>query len=196
MPVEADGPIGWWSPDPRGVLEPDQIHVSRSMSRIIDRYEIRVDTEFEAVLDGCADPARPHGWIDDRIRDAYLHLHRLGWCHSVEAWRDEQLAGGLYGLAIGGLFAGESMFSNETNGSKAALIGLARGLDQGMSDGSGRLIDVQWCTKHLASMGVTEISRRQYHQRLVEVLAMEPSPMFEVEISSHLHQHVRWRPDD
>lgn len=180
MPVESGGPIGWWSPTRRGVLEPEQIHVSHSMRRTIGHYEIRVDTSFEEVLDGCANPARPYGWIDDRIKAAYLRLHDLGWCHSVEAWRDGRLAGGLYGLAIGGLFAGESMFHNETNGSKAALIGLATGI----ADGTGRLIDVQWRTDHLESMGITEISRRHYLRRLPSLLAMESSPMFEVEFAS------------
>jgi len=181
MPVEEGGRIGWWSPERRGVLEPADIHVSRSMNRVLARFEIKVDTVFEEVIDRCADPARPHGWIDHRIRSAYLELHRLGWCHSVEAWLDGHLAGGLYGLAIGGLFAGESMFHNETNGSKAALIGLARGLvagDPPDANPRGRLIDVQWSTDHLASMGITEISRRRYLRRLATVLSTPPPAMF------------------
>ncbi len=169
MPVEPDGPIGWWSPDPRGVLEPSQVHVSRSMSRFMSQQTsqltIRVNTAFEDVIDACADPDRPHGWIDQRIRAAYVELHQLGWGHSIEAWRDDRLVGGLYGLAIGGLFAGESMFHHEANASKAVLIALARHLD----DGRPRLIDVQWCTDHLASMGVVEISRRDYAARLPEL---------------------------
>jgi len=182
MPVEPGGPIGWWSPERRGVLEPGGIHISRSMNRVLKRFEIRVDTVFEEVIDRCADPTRPHGWIDHRIRSAYLELHRRGWCHSVEAWLDGHLAGGLYGLSIGGLFAGESMFHNETNGSKAALIGLAQGLIAGDSPGTDpadRLIDVQWSTDHLASMGITEISRRRYLLRLGSVLNTPPSAMFE-----------------
>jgi len=181
MPVESDGPIGWWSPERRGILEPAEIHVSRSMKRVLGRFEIKVDTALEEVIDRCADPARPHGWIDHRIRSAYLELHRLGWCHSVEAWLDGRLAGGLYGLAIGGLFAGESMFHNETNGSKAALIGLAQGLplsDPPGADPRGRMIDVQWSTSHLASMGISEISRRRYLRRLSGVLETPPSAMF------------------
>jgi len=104
-----------------------------------------------------------------------MELHRLGWCHSIEAWLDGRLAGGLYGLAIGGLFAGESMFHNATNGSKAALIGLAQGL---AADGRDRIIDVQWRTDHLASMGITEIPRRRYLQRLRTVLSTPPPAMF------------------
>jgi len=192
MPVEPGGPIGWWSPDPRGILEPADVHVSRSMTMALKHFDIRVDTAFEQVLDACADPARPHGWIDQRIRYAYLELHRLGWCHSVEAWRDNRLVGGLYGLAIGGLFAGESMFHNETNGSKAALIGLARGL----GDDGERLIDVQWCTDHLASMGVSEISRRRYLQRLPELVAMAPCSMFSPTGNFNSGHADRWRPDD
>ncbi len=223
MPVQINGPIGWWSPDPRGVLEPGDIHVSRSMSRALSRFEIRVDTAFEEVLDGCADPSRPNGWIDERIRSAYLELHRLGWCHSVEAWSDGRLAGGLYGLAIGGLFAGESMFHNETNGSKAALIGLAQGLTRSPDrrtshdpaphrPAPNRLIDVQWCTDHLASMGVTEIPRRRYLRRLRALVVMAPPSMFapgpdptgitgddgaKLAVRTSLSRpDVRWRPDD
>jgi len=192
MPVQPGGPIGWWSPNPRGVLEPRDVHVSSSMAKVMGRFEIRVDTAFEEVLERCADPARPHGWIDQRIRDAYLELYHLGWCHSVEAWLDNQLAGGLYGLAIGGLFAGESMFHNETNGSKAALIGLA----QHLGADPGRLIDVQWCTDHLASMGVTEISRRQYIRRLPGLLNTAPSSMFNPTGHFNLLHADRWRPDD
>lgn len=215
MPVRTSGPIGWWSPDPRGVLELDNLHVSRSMSRALHRFEIRVDTAFGEVLEGCADPSRPNGWIDERIRSAYLELYRLGWCHSVEAWSNGRLAGGLYGLAIGGLFAGESMFHDETNGSKAALIGLAQGLARWsarrMTAGPAPLIDVQWSTDHLVSMGVTEISRRRYLRRLPDLVAMTPSPMFvrrpgptgfagdDAKLfarASLLPPDVRWSPDD
>lgn len=182
MPVEPDGPIGWWSPQRRGILEPADIHVSRSMKRVLGRFEIRVDTAFGEVIDRCADPTRPHGWIDHRIRSAYIELHRMGWCHSVEAWLDGRLAGGLYGLALGGLFAGESMFHNETNGSKAALIGLAHGIVGGNPPGTdprSRMIDVQWSTSHLASMGVTEVSRKHYLRRLATVLRAPLPAMFE-----------------
>jgi leucyl/phenylalanyl-tRNA---protein transferase len=159
-------PMAWFSPIRRGVMRPRDLHVSRSLSRSARRFEIRVDTACAAVIDACADPRRPSGWIDDQIREAYLRLHALGWVHSVEAWRDGRLVGGLYGVALGGLFAGESMFHHETDASKAALMGLVRILD----DGQDRLIDTQWQTPHLASLGVSEVSRDEYLQRLAEVL--------------------------
>jgi leucyl/phenylalanyl-tRNA--protein transferase len=110
------------------------------------------------VIDACADPRRPSGWIDGQIRAAYLRLHDLGWVHSVETWREGQLVGGLYGVAVGGLFAGESMFHHETDASKAALVALVDLLD----DGEDRLVDTQWVTPHLASLGVHEIERAEY----------------------------------
>ena len=157
MPLHPGGPMAWWSPDPRGVLDPQRVRVSRSLRRSCRRYEIRVDTAFAEVMAACADPARPGGWIDDRITDAYADLHRLGWAHSIEAWDDDGLAGGLYGIGIGGLFAGESMFHTRTDASKVALIALA-GI---MGDGD-RLIDVQWTTDHLSSLGCVDIDRDTY----------------------------------
>jgi len=157
MPLHPGGPMAWWSPDPRGVLDPQRVRVSRSLRRSCRRYEIRVDTAFAEVMAACADPARPGGWIDDRITDAYADLHRLGWAHSIEAWDDDGLAGGLYGIGIGGLFAGESMFHTRTDASKVALIALA-GI---MGDGD-RLIDVQWTTDHLSSLDCVDIDRDTY----------------------------------
>ena len=171
MPIDA-GPIGWWSPDPRGVLELADLRISRSLRRSLRRFEIRVDTALPEVIDHCADPRRAHGWIDHRIRAAYVRLHELGWCHSVEAWADGRLVGGLYGMAIGGLFAGESMFHLATDASKAALVALVRGLD----DGSARLIDVQWRTDHLATLGVSELARDDYLARLPALLAVDDAP--------------------
>jgi leucyl/phenylalanyl-tRNA--protein transferase len=124
MPLPDAGAPGWWSPVRRGVLPLDGMHVSRSLRRSAHRFEIRVDTACAAVIEGCADPRRSGGWIDDDIRAAYLRLHELGWVHSIETWRDGRLAGGLYGVAIGGLFAGESMFHRETDASKVALLAL------------------------------------------------------------------------
>jgi len=174
MPVTTGGPIGWWSPDPRGVLELDDLHVSRSLARSLQRFEVRVDAAFDAVVAGCADPTRPHGWIDDRMRAAYNRLHELGWAHSVETWLDGELVGGLYGLAIGGLFAAESKFHRVTDASKTALVALV----QGLADGHPRLIDVQWQTDHLRTLGVTEITRTVYLDRLGVVLASPPSALF------------------
>lgn len=180
MPVEQGGPIGWWSPDPRGVLELDALVVHRSLRRSLRRYEIRVDTAFDEVIDHCADPARPHRWIDRQIRDAYVRLHRAGWAHSVEAWVDGRLVGGLYGVAVGGLFAGESMFHTERDASKVALVALVEEL----RDGHDRLIDTQWRTDHLASLGVIEISRSRYLERLAEVLESPLPRLFDDGASS------------
>jgi leucyl/phenylalanyl-tRNA--protein transferase len=160
--------LAWWSPDPRGVLPPDRMRVSRSLRQSARRFEIRVDTAFADVVHACADPSRPGGWITDDVTEAYIRLHRLGWAHSVEAWTgDGRLAGGLYGVAIGGLFAGESMFHAgepwSRDASKVALLALVTTL----RDGSPlRLLDVQWVTPHLASLGAVEIPRSEYLKRL------------------------------
>jgi leucyl/phenylalanyl-tRNA--protein transferase len=161
--------MAWWSPDPRGVLPLSGLRVSRSLRQSARQFEIRVDTAFAEVVDGCADPSRTGGWIDDEIAASYTELHRLGWAHSVEAWHDGRLAGGLYGVSIGGLFAGESMFHRETDASKVALVGLVDLLRD--APGEPRLLDVQWCTPHLASLGCVEVSRRMYLDRLPEALA-------------------------
>jgi len=168
MPLQRDDIMAWWSPDPRGVLPLDGLHVSHSLRKSLRQFEIRVDTAFRDVLDACADPARPGRWINDAIRHAYTRMHDLGWAHSVEAWSlDGELVGGLYGIAIGGLFAGESMFHREADASKAALVGLVEVLD----DGHDRLLDVQWSTPHLASLGAVEIERTVYLAHLERVLA-------------------------
>jgi leucyl/phenylalanyl-tRNA--protein transferase len=160
--------LGWWSPDPRGVLPLERLVVSRSLRRSMRRFEIRVDTAFDEVIAACAAP-RPTGghWIHRSIVDAYTELHRLGWAHSVEAWDDDSgtLAGGLYGVAIGGLFAGESMFHRATDASKVALVGLVERLDP------GGLLDVQWVTPHLASLGAVAVPAAEYQRRLVAALA-------------------------
>ncbi len=172
MPLGAHGPIGWWSPDPRAVIPLDGLRVTRSLRRNLRRYEVRVDTAFADVIDACADPVRPHGWISPEIRRAYRTLHDLGWAHSVEAWScdDGELVGGLYGLAIGGLFAGESMFHRRTDASKAALVTLV-GLLRG--DGvAGRLLDVQWQTPHLASLGAVEVARADYVARVAAAVEL------------------------
>jgi leucyl/phenylalanyl-tRNA---protein transferase len=161
-------PMLWFSPVRRGVLPLDGMRVSRSLRRSARRFEIRVDEACPQVIDACADPRRPAGWIDPDIRASYVELHRMGWVHSVEAWRDGRLAGGLYGVSIGGLFAGESMFHRETDASKVALLGLVDILRDGL--GEPRLLDVQWVTPHLASLGVVEISRRDYLDRLPSAL--------------------------
>ena len=174
MPAGAPGdPMYWWSPVERGVLPVREMVVSRSLRRSARDYEIRVDTAFEEVVDACADPARDSGWISDGIRSAYLALHELGWVHSVEAWRDGRLAGGLYGVAIGGLFAGESMFHRERDASKVALAGLVRLLDD--EHAVDRLVDTQWQTPHLATLGVVTVPRAEYLGRLARALEV-PAP--------------------
>jgi leucyl/phenylalanyl-tRNA--protein transferase len=165
MPVKAT--LGWWSPDPRGVLPLDRLRVSRSLRKACGRFEVRVDTACEEVITACADPRRPDGWISDGIKAAYAHLHRLGWVHSVETWADGALIGGLYGVAVGGLFAGESMFHHRTDASKVALVALVDLLVAG----GATLLDVQWCTPHLATLGAVELSRTSYLERLAEALA-------------------------
>lgn len=164
------GRTGWFSPDPRGVLLPRRLRVSRSLRRSVRRFHFTTDRAFDEVLSACADPARPHGWIDHGMRRAYTALHHLGHVHSVEAWDDEGLAGGLYGVQIGGLFAGESMFHRRTDASKAALVHLVD-LQGDRADG---LIDTQWVTPHLESMGVVAVSRQEYRGRLEAALPLEP----------------------
>ncbi len=184
FPMPEGRRIGWWSPVDRGVLELDGLRVSRSLRRSVRAFEVRVDTAFDEVVAACADPRRDGAWIDRRVREAYGELHRLGWAHSVETWRDGRLVGGLYGVAIGGLFAGESMFHRATDASKVALVGLVDLMREstapdGSFDSAGaRLIDVQWSTPHLASLGVVEISRSSYVARLPHLLAQPLPPAF------------------
>ena len=172
MPGESPrDPMMWFSPVRRGVLPLDGLVVSRSLRRSVRDFEIRIDTSFDEVVASCADPRRPHGWIDKRIRRAYGHLHELGWAHSVEAWQDDRLVGGLYGVAIGGLFAGESMFHRVRDASKVALVGLVSALREAGSIDQ-RILDVQWRTDHLASLGVVEMGRNDYLDRLEKALRL------------------------
>lgn len=170
--------LAWWSPDPRGVLPSGALRVSRSLRRSLRRYEVRVDTAFADVVDACADRRRRGAWITTPIRDAYVRLHELGWAHSVETFDPDTgaLVGGLYGLAIGGLFAGESMFHHATDASKVALVHLVEILTDGDADqAAARLLDVQWRTDHLATLGVIEIPRAEYLARLARALTL-PTP--------------------
>jgi leucyl/phenylalanyl-tRNA--protein transferase len=189
MPIGRRGTLGWWSPDPRAVIPLDRLRVSRSLRRSARRFEIRVDTAFTTVIHACSDPLRPHGWISPEVRAAYLRLHRLGWAHSVEAWSldDGELAGGLYGLAIGGLFAGESMFHRRTDASKVALVALVDLLrategapsDRGESGPTApRVLDVQWLTPHLRSLGAVEIARSRYLELVRRAIELPLPPAF------------------
>jgi leucyl/phenylalanyl-tRNA--protein transferase len=159
------GVVGWWSPDPRGILPLDSLRVTRSMRQSARRFDIRVDTCFADVIRACADPAREDGWITADFVAAYERLHELGWAHSVEVFdRDGVLAGGLYGVRIEGVFAGESMFHHKRDASKVALMAL---VDLMRTTGM-TLLDVQWCTEHLASLGAIAIPREDYLSRLAD----------------------------
>ena len=173
FPMPADlgsDEVCWWSPVRRGILPLDGLRVSRSRRASTRRYEVRVNTAFRAVIEACADPGRDARWINDAVIRAYTRLHQLGWAHSVETWRDDELVGGLYGVAIGGLFAGESMFSRATDASKVALVSLVELLTDDHVD--RRLLDTQWQTPHLASLGVVAIPRADYLERLDMALAL------------------------
>lgn len=179
FPMDVDVPdeiggghaLGWWSPDPRGVLEPADLKVSRSLARSVRAFTVTCDRDFRRVMTACANPSRPRGWITAEFIEAYLALHELGVAHSVEVWRAGALVGGLYGVEVGGLFAGESMFHAERDASKVALVALVHTL---RSCAGPRLIDVQWCTDHLASLGARELPRNEYLDRLPELTALAP----------------------
>lgn len=164
--------LGWWSPADRGVLPLDGLVVSRSLRQSVRRLRTTVDQRFADVVDGCADRGEQGRWINDEIRAAYLRLHELGWAHSIETWQGDRLVGGLYGVAIGGLFAGESMYHRVADASKVALVRLVDLLSE---DGRPRLLDVQWVTGHLASLGAVAVPRAQYRRRLDQALG-EPLP--------------------
>lgn len=169
--VESPNVISWWSPNPRGVIHPEEIRISRSLKKSMSKFSFTIDKNFEQVMRFCADPRRPSGWITDDVVNSYLNLHNLGQAHSIEVWNSSgELVGGLYGVELGGLFAGESMFHLERDASKAALVHLAQLLD----DGAGRLIDCQWQTSHLASLGAVEISRFSYISGLSRLLTIPP----------------------
>lgn len=159
--------LGWWSPDPRGILPLDSLRVTRSMRQSARHFEIRVDTCFTRVIRACAGPSRGGTWITEEFIDSYTQLHELGWAHSVEVVdRDGELAGGLYGVRIGQYFSGESMFHVKRDASKVALMAL---VDLMRSSGM-TLLDVQWCSEHLASLGAIAIPRHAYLARLAAAL--------------------------
>lgn len=188
-----DGDIlGWWSPDPRGILLPARVHASRSLRRALGRFEVGVDSCFDTVVAHCADPSRPHGWISADYRAAYHELHVLGWAHSIEVWdADGALAGGLFGVEVGGLLAAESMFHVATDASKVAVVALADLLAADRRP--ERLVDIQWCTPHLASLGAIEVSRPDYLQRLGRALALPPVLGGQGEVVVPGPSRIRWR---
>ena len=163
-----DGSIEWFSPDPRAILPLDDFHVPHALQRIVRRgvFEIRINSSFSEVMERCAD--RPETWINAEIIESYTRLHELGCAHSIEAWHDGRLAGGLYGVSVGGAFFGESMFHEVRDASKVALCALVERLRTlGFA-----LLDTQWCTPHLQRFGAIEISRRQYMYLLTRAVAL------------------------
>ena len=162
-------PITWWSPDPRGILELDQFHVSRSLEKIIRQgtFTITKDQAFTEVIKGCAAPERRGVWITDEFIEAYTQLHRHGHAHSIECWQKGELAGGIHGVAVGGLFAGESMFHRADNASKVALFHLV----QHLREHGFILFDLQMVTPATRPFGAVEISRKEYLRRLAVAVA-------------------------
>ena len=167
-----DGHLGWWSPVERTVIPLNGLRITRSLRQSSRRYIVTVDEDFAGVISGCAYPERDESWITAEFIEAYSELNRLGWAHSIEVWDyKRELVGGLYGVAIGGLFAGESMFHRATDASKVALVHLV----VVMNEGGGSLLDVQWQTPHLESLGAVVIGRETYLDDLERALTM-PGP--------------------
>jgi leucyl/phenylalanyl-tRNA--protein transferase len=166
--ADSEGQIHWYAPDPRAILEHERLHVSRSLRATLRKglYEIRMDSAFTEVMRACA--AREETWISETFIQTYTELHHLGLAHSVEAWHAGQLVGGLYGVALGGAFMGESMFSRAPDASKVCLVALVEHLKS-----RGYILhDVQFLTPHLASLGASEIPRREYERRLRHALQL------------------------
>ena len=174
MAESADDPqLYWIEPQARGILPLDRIDVPRRLQRTIRQrpYEIRIDSNFDAVIEGCAAsrPGRRSTWINDRIRHLYRELHRLGYCHTVEAWDGSRLVGGLYGVALGGAFFGESMYSEARDASKIGLIYLCARL----ICGGFRMLDTQFVTDHLRQFGTIEVDKAEFHRQLEAALKAE-----------------------
>ncbi len=185
-PIEPYGPMLWWSPDPRAIIELDQFHVARRLRRICrsGRFRITCNQCFTDVIRGCsvAQDRRGETWLTDEMIDAYVRLHESGAAHSVEAWHEEQLAGGVYGLALGGMFAAESMYYAVRDASKVALVYLVAHL----SARGYRLLDIQQLTSHTRRMGASEIPRREYLDRLSAALAVPITFGSHLEGSEHI----------
>ena len=166
-----NGEMGWFSPDPRGIIPIKEFHIPHGLKKVLrnNPFDVRVDTAFGAIMKGCAD--RESTWISDMIHRSYVKLHELGFAHSVEIWQDNTLVGGLYGLAMGGAFFGESMFSRVPNASKVALAHLVSRLDER----GYVLLDTQWVTEHLTQFGAHEIPRSTYLKRLNKALNLHCS---------------------
>ncbi len=171
--AHSDGRIYWYDPHPRAIIPLDAFHIPRSLQRVVKngRFTIRADTAFRQVMEACATPAagREDTWINQEFLEAYTHLHQLGFAHSVEAWFGDELVGGLYGVTLGGFFAGESMFSRVDNASKVALVHLVARLRRG----GFQLLDTQFMTEHLRRFGTIEIPRNEYKRRLAKALQVQ-----------------------
>ena len=174
MPTEPGGPIGWWSPDPRCIFPLDAVRVTRSLAKSARRFTTTMDQDFHGVITRCGDPRRPQGWIDPQIVEAYTRMHQMGWVHLIEVWNgDGDLVGGLYGIEVGGLFAGESMFHLVADASKVALLGLVERLSaDSLTD--QRLLDSQWNSNHLTSLGAIDIDRLDYLERVAAAVELSP----------------------
>jgi leucyl/phenylalanyl-tRNA--protein transferase len=175
MDVQPEGLLGWWSPDPRAVLPLDAIRITKSLRKSMRHFSVTRDVAFHEVMRACSRPQAPDVWITQDFLDAYCLLHDMGWAHSIEVWSGNDLVGGLYGVEIGGLFAGESMFHRVRDASKTALVALVNAL--GGVDGAreGRVLDVQWRTDHLGSMGAIEIPRSSYLDRIAVAFRLPPA---------------------
>ncbi len=158
--------ISWFSPDPRGIIPLDGLHISRTLRRSVKRFDVAMNSCFRDVMLACADPARPGAWINRQFVDAYTQLFELGWAHSIEVFRDDELVGGVYGVRIGAFFAGESMFHRATDASKVALVHLVEWLNATRAS----LFDVQWTTPHLTSMGAVDVTREHYLALLADAI--------------------------
>ena len=173
---EEGQPILWWSPDPRMVLFPEDLRISKSLQKVLNKcaYRVSMDSAFSEVMSGCAEPrgAHPGTWITDAMHSAYLSLFEMGHAHSVEVWREDTLVGGLYGVSLGQVFFGESMFSAESNTSKIALVNLVKQLQQW----NYKIIDCQVSSEHLESLGALEMSREAFSQSLQDLLTKPGQP--------------------
>ena len=165
------GEIGWFSPDPRGIIPLESFHQTKSLRRVVasKKFEIRINSAFSEVIDGCAE--RDETWIDETVRESYVTLNANGYAHSVETWYEGELAGGLYGVAIGGAFFGESMFSRKTDASKVALVALVEHLNKRQF----MLLDTQWTTPHLRKFGAVDIPKADYIKKLNKAIKLEIS---------------------
>lgn len=180
--------IHWVEPTQRGIIPLESFHVPKSLRKVVrqQRFEVTVDQDFVGVIDGCAEPkeGRDDTWINPTIRRLYVELHRMGHAHSVECWREGKLVGGLYGVALGGAFFGESMFSREPDASKVALVHLVAILRKGCF----RLLDTQFVTDHLERFGAVEVSRDAYRERLNR--AINVTAQFDPEVSPEVLEGV------